>query len=738
MKKSLLLLILFCTVTQLFGQQFWNKKNLNNFKTKSDDINFRKSIPSNYNIYSLDVDGFSSFLKSARTENIIELPNAQGVMGRFYVRESSNLAPELSAKYPMIRSYSAHGIDDPTAMAKIDFGTRGLHAIVFSGEHSTLYIDPYTKDKGTYMVYQRKDLMQSDKDFMCKVEESNANVNGKMSVQNMRNANDGMLRTFRLALVCTGEYSQFHLTQQGVGAGETDAVKKAAILSAMNTTMNRVNGVFEKDLGVKMEIVANNDAIIYLDAATDGLSNNSPGALLSQTQTKCDTEIGSANYDIGHVFCTTDSGVAGLGVVCFNGQKGRGVTGQPNPINDPFDIDYVAHEMGHQYGANHTQNNNCQRNFGTAVEPGSASTIMGYAGICSPNVQSNSDDHFHTVSIGEMWSNLQSSATCAVQTSTGNNVPTADAGADFTIPKSTPFVLRGSATDADGMSSLTYNWEQIDNEIGSMPPQPTNTSGPMFRSISSKASPDRYMPELATVVAGNTSTTWEVLPSVARDMEFAFTVRDNHIGGGNSARDDKIVTVVDADPFIVTVPNLPLVWDAGSTQTIQWDKGTSDVAPINCQMVNIKLSTDGGLTFPITILSNTPNDGSQDVVIPNNPSVTARIMVEAADNIFYNVSPTNFTINEATASVEENALQNFSMYPNPSQGVLNIRFDRNNSDEVNIQFYDLRGRSVKKYSFINDSARFAEEITINTMASGIYLVKIQNGNKTTIKKLILE
>lgn len=648
MKKILFVVALAFLSMPVSAQDFWTKQDPNNFVKSSSEINERKSIPKAYELYTLKVDDMSSYLKQNNGIVEILLPNANGKLERFQVKPSSNLAPELAAKFPMIHSYAAYGIDDPTAFAKLDFGTKGFHAIIFSGKHSTVYIDPYTKDGSSSMVYMRKDLEHQDHDFACEVEtEMTKNMNSTPG-RNMRGADDGLLRTFRIAIASTGEYSQYHINQQGVSSGATDAVKKAAVLSAMNTTMNRVNGVYEKDLGVKMEIVAGNDAIIFLNAATDGLSNNNASALINESQSVCDSQIGSANYDVGHTFSTGGGGLAGLGVVCINGQKGRGITGSPAPINDPYDIDYVAHELGHQFGANHTQNNSCQRNSSTAVEPGSASTIMGYAGICSPNVQSNSDDHFHAVSIAEMWNVLQNSGTCSVNTSTGNSAPTANAGPDVSIPRSTPFVLRGTATDADGLSSLTYNWEQIDNEIGSMPPSATNTVGPMFRSLSSKTVPDRYMPALATVIGGSTSSTWEVVPAVARDMEFAFTVRDNHTGGGNSARDDKIVSVVDVTPFTVSSQSSSASYDVGSTQTVTWVKGSTDTAPINCQTVNIKLSTDGGVTFPITLASGTANDGTEDIVIPNNVTSTARIMVEAADNIFYNVNTTNFTINSSS------------------------------------------------------------------------------------------
>ena len=363
---------------------------------------------------------------------------------------------------------------------------------------------------------------------------------------------------------------------------------------------------------------------------------------------------------------------------------------------------------------------------------------MGYAGICVPNVQSNSDDYFHTVSIVEMWNVLQNTGTCAVTTNTGNSAPTANAGPDVSIPRSTPFVLRGTATDVDGLSSLTYNWEQIDHETGAMPPSTTNAQGPMFRSLPSKSVPERYMPDLSTVVAGNISSTWEVVPSVARDMEFAFTVRDNHPGGGNSARDDKVVTVVDVIPFVVSSQATSETYTVGDLQTVTWEKGSTHIPPINCQLINIKLSTDGGLTFPVTIISNTPNDGAQEITIPDYPTTTARIMVEAVDHIFYNVNTTNFSIEASSASVDENMLRNFSMYPNPTKGLLTLRFDTNLTSNVHIQLYDLRGRNVQQFLFDNSPAVFNETIDIGSFSSGIYLIKIQHGNQFTVKKLIIE
>ena len=656
---SFLLLLTFCFVSNVKAQKNWNELVKVQYSDQDSKLYKRKSIPKNYKLVSLDLNALdNSYAAKGNANQIIKLPNADGKLNRFLLKETSNFQKELQEKFPEIKSFTAQGIDDPTAIAKISIGADGFHGVVFSGNSSTVYIDPFTKDQKSYMVYERSSLPKEDEDFKCLVEDG-----AKQEIETgtfNRTVDDGKLRTYRIAIVCSGEYAQFHLTRQGVASTETDAVKKAAVLSAMNTSMTRINGVFERDLSVKMVLVSNNDEVIYLDPDTDGQTTNNiegitdgnANSMISQVQKICDDVIGNDNYDIGHIFSIGGSGLAGLGVVCTTGQKGRGVTGISSPVNDPYDIDYVAHELGHQFGATHTQNNSCNRTDATAVEPGSGSTIMGYAGICSPNVigtgpsTGNSDDHFHAVSIAQMWTVVQITGSCATETDTNNNAPTANAGVDYTIPRSTPFRLEGSATDADGTSSLTYNWEQLDNEVATtMPPAATNADGPMFRSLPSKTSPIRYMPDLLAIVDNNVNPVWEVLPSVAREMNFSFFVRDNNAGGGNTARDNKKVTVVNGTPFKVSTPSTAVTWDTGTNQTITWQKGSTDIAPINSQLVNIKLSTDGGLTFPIVLKSNTPNDGSEEIVVPNNASPKSRIMVEAADNIFFNVNPINFTIN---------------------------------------------------------------------------------------------
>ncbi len=672
---------------------YWTK-NAQKFSTKNISSIGADVNTTNKTIYRLDADGIRKALtaspqrakSSGNSDVVISFPNSDGQFEQYRMTQTSVLHPDLAKRYPSIKSYVGKNVNGDGSQVHLSLGDDGLHATFFKPGSSTQYIDPYTANRKNYIVYGKAD-MGTREAFKCSLQEIGPkNKAPNYDDMQQRNPNDGTLRTYRLAMAATGEYSQFHIQDQGVSSGASDAVKKAAVLSAINTTMTRVNGIYERDLGVTMQVVANNDKIIYLNASSDPYSNE----YLRKNNEVCDREIGSANYDIGHVVSTGSGGVAYLGVVCRNGSKAGGTTGLRTPKGDPFDVDYVAHEMGHQFGGNHTMNNACggNRNSGTAVEPGSASTIMGYAGICSPNVQNKSDDHFHAISIQEMWAHVLSGS-CAQKTVTGNNAPTANAGSNFTIPKSTPFVLKGSGTDTNSEDKLTYNWEQMDKELVTMPPRATNTGGPAFRSISSKTSPDRYMPDLATVIAGNTASEWEVVPSVARTMNFRLTVRDNHVGGGNTASDDTRITVsAAAGPFIVNAPNTAVSWAAGSSQTVTWSVAGTTGNGVNAANVDILLSTDGGKTYPVTIASAVANDGSHEITVPNNRGSQNRIMVRGTNHIFYDISNANFTITGGIVDNEAPSTPSNLTASNETQTTIDLSWTAS-TDNVGVTGYDV-------------------------------------------------
>lgn len=653
--------VFFCAAlsAQTSGDGLWI---LSDSKTAEGEKTNRSSFPEAYFLAKLDLALLKVKLANAPVIHsgngqpiTLEFPNAQGRFEKFAVYESSIMDAVLEAKFPMIKTYAAQGIDDPTATMRFSVTQFGLHSMVLSGQKSTCFIDPYTSDLVNYIIYDRASLGADPQPFTCLTEDNIALPSLQRSTAaplSVLNINDQKLRTYRLAQSCTGEYGAIFM-----GSGTT-AQQKANVQAQMTITMNRVNGVYERDLSIHMNFIGNNDLLIYMNANTDPWSNE----WNTKTAQTIDAAIGVNNYDIGHNFNTTGGGNAGcLSCVCLstsqtNMHKGRGYTGRANPTGDAFDIDYVAHEMGHQFGGYHVMNTCSRSGSGsTEVEPASGSSIMGYAGICPTNVQSNSHDDFNYVNIRDISTNIKTgNSTCAVVTTLSNNPPSANAGADYVIPKSTPFILEGTGSDPDGNASLTYNWSQNDpaQSPGTGAPQTTYATGPMYRAISPLTSPNRYMPAIATVIANNVSNTWEVTPSVARVLNFSFIVRDNAVGGGQTASDLMKVTVNGtAGPFIVTSQSAATTWTVGTTQTITWNVAGTTASPVSTPSVNILLSTDGGYTYPVTLATNISNNGTATITVPNNITTTGRIMVRGAGNIFYDLNNGVITIKAGAAAV---------------------------------------------------------------------------------------
>lgn len=722
-----------------------------------ENVRERSSIPTEYQLLKLNIDGITQQLQSAPAKGAnvsngtaIKIPNQQGTFDTYRVFEASTMHPDLQAKYPSIKSYTGFKEGDNTTKIRFSLSPYfGFNAVIRSTEGIN-YIDSYAQDNSMYIMYNRNSV-EHVHTFECKHGENDHHNVGFLPEIDLgeNTVIDGKLRKYRLALATTIEYTAYIAQQAGVGSG-TDAQKIAATMEALNLAVSRLNEVYENDLSVTMELVPNNDLLIHINS--DTYNPMDAGAMLGQNQTRVDAVIGNANYDIGHVFfratAGNDNGVAYLRSSCNNSLKAGGVTGAGNPVGDPFVIDYVAHEMGHQYGANHTQNNSCNRNAATAVEPGSASTIMGYAGICHPNVQNNSDAYFHAVSVREMYLWVTSgNGDCAAKTDTNNSEPIVDAGPDRTIPKETPFALVGTASDADG-DNLTYNWEQIDNQTAQMPPRPTNTGGPMFRSKWATDSPEKFFPSLPILIEGynpNINTpgnfrAWEKLPAVARTMNFAFLVRDNNPVGGQTGRDDIRLTVTaDAGPFVVTSQNASgEVWNLGESKTITWDVANTNVAPVNTTDVKILISTDGGLTFPHVLVESTPNNGSYTFTVPAGLGVTqdARIMIRAIDNVFLNVNEEDFTIN-SNMSVQDLQGNQMDIYPNPSNGIFTIELNKK-ANNASYKIFNMEGRVVASSKISSSGFETKQQVNVSHLPNGTYVVQVENGAETFSKKLIIK
>lgn len=625
----------------------------------------RKIMPQYANVVKLDDAAFRSLQLSIPAEAsgqsiVLTLPAPDGTFKTFKVFERTCMDQQLADKYPMIKTYQAICVENPSIIAKLDYTPFGFHAMVFDNA-KTYFIDPYTNvNTGYYNCYYKKGYTRPNyvpsvcatqgKPTIITDDDNSAN---RVTPSNNGAGNitsPGLKRTFRLALACTIEYSA------AVG-GPTPT--KATVLAAMVTSLNRINGVYEKELSIHMNLVPNNDTLIFI--TSDSYVNNDGGTMLGQNQIICNNRIGNANYDIGHVFSTGGGGVAYLGVVCNNADKARGVTGLTNPVGDAYDIDYVAHEMGHQFGGNHTFNaatGSCSgnREATVAYEPGSGTTIMAYAGICNNNnPQLHSDDYFHRASLDEIYSYI-STTSCAVTANNGNTPPTVSNYADsFFVPYKTSFEIAASATDAGGRP-LNYCWEQWDLGPQGNWNAANNNRAPIFRSFLPNASGTRVFPTYDSLINNSIKYLGEVLPEVARDVKFRCTVRNiNNDGYGAYNAPDvnlKIKSIVTPSLFRVnSFPTLTTI--TGNTQqTITWDVAGTTASPISCSNVDIYLSIDSARTFPYLLASNTANDGSETITIPDVATVnaSARIKVKGSGNVFFDLNNGWIKINQGTSS----------------------------------------------------------------------------------------
>ncbi len=570
---------------------------------------------------------------------LIYFPDAKGNIIAYEVTETPVFSPELTSKYPEIRSFSGSSTRNRTDRVRFSVSPKGVQAMFISkGKETKIFLEKASRDATEYVLYDRSGQSGETDKFICETEAKPILSEQERSAKLV---DDQTLRKFRIAVSATGEYTQFH------GGTVPDA------LAAINATLTRVNEVFITDLGITLELIANDDLVIYTDPETDPYGSN----LNSEVQTTLTNVIGSLNYDVGHLFHEdTNNGNAGfIGAVCQTNQKGSAFSSALNPQGDIFDLDYVSHELGHQFGANHTWSFDSE-GTGVQAEPASGSTIMGYAGIVEGNnVQSNGDDYFHYLSILQI-SDYLFNISCAEEITISNSPPVITPLGNFVVPKNTAFVLSGIATDPDTADVLTYTWEQIDNGVVTTSTfGPQNASGANFRSLPPRTQPERYFPKLSSVIKGEltqtnpaTNTAWETASSIERDLNFALTVRDNAPAGGQVASDVVNVRVSNAaGPFLVTSQSTEETYSAGSMQTISWEVANTDSSPINAQFMDIYLSLDGGQSFPILLAEKVPNDGAHEVLLPGTATNEARFMVKDYTGIFFAVSSADVIIEEA-------------------------------------------------------------------------------------------
>ena len=625
----------------------------------------RLSFPQEFKLFDLDLAPLSQELHSVtdnreRHSTVITLPNADGQLEKFEVFEASNFEPDLQARFPEIRAFSGRSVTDPSSTLKLSLSPQGIQSMVFRTEQDSEFIEPYSADHRVYAVYRSR-RARGQLPWTCSTEDRKmaASIDEKIAGMRLPESNTGEHRTIRLAQSNNGEYANFF--------GAFNPGQVALVLAAFNGTLTRTNGVYEKDLALHLNLIAATTNVIYYDPLTDPYTTI--GNWNNQLQTTLTANIGEANYDIGHMFgASGGGGNAGcIGCVCVNNQKGRGITSPADaiPMGDNFDIDYVAHEVGHQIGANHSFSFQTE-GTGQNKEVGSGITIMGYAGITGFDVAPHSIDTFHETNIDQIQANL-AIKTCPITTvMTANATPVVAPVASATIPISTPFELTGSATDANG-DPLTYQWEQNDNVVAggtgaNSVASPGKVGGPNWLSFLPTTSPTRTFPRLSTLQAGlmvtpplpggDAGANIEALSSVSRTLNFRLTVRDNHpytstppVAVGQTQFVNTVVTVSNTSgPFAVTAPNTAVSWNQLSTQTVTWNVANTTAAPVSCPLVDISLSTDSGATFPTVLLAATPNDGTELVIVPAVVSPTARVKVKCANNIFFDISNADFAI----------------------------------------------------------------------------------------------
>lgn len=608
------------------------------------------------------------------SQGVMTLPLPNGETAKFRIEESPIMSPGLSEQFPQIKSYRAIGLDDPTAIARIDDTPDGVSAMVISAD-GDFYVEPAMEhDPTRHVSFFKNTVEQAPVGFECFVKSTEQPENptalrseraDTRKVRNDRVINDDKIRKYTLAVAVTGEYTAAVHKPDNPQNPDADLVEDA--FKAIHKTVNRLNLIFESEVGVRLELVDQQTKIIFTDRDNDPYSNNINDDS-TKNQEVLDKIIRSENYDVGHVFTTAAGGAARQPSACDPEVKADAATGRANPTGAAFDIDYVAHEMGHQFGASHSFNGTtagCAGDFGrvshAAYEPGSGSTIMSYSGISitgsalcgSETVQHHCDDYFHANSLQEITAFItdpKAGGSCGRKIASSNKQrPVVKGGGDFSIPKNTPFTLTAASGDDGDGDILTYTWEQFD--LGEPdPPNPLDPLDfrkirPIFRSRRGSLSLTRTFPSLADILSKPVRGTFtaESLPVIDRIMTFRVTARDRR---GRFGFDDVQVRVVDSaggrevGPFVVTQPQENAVWKAGSTQVVKWDVAGTRVPPISCTSVRILLLIDGDERNPVVLINHTDNDGEETVAIPSNITLTdkARVKVEAVGNIFFNVS----------------------------------------------------------------------------------------------------
>jgi hypothetical protein len=666
-------------------------------RTTQEIIGFEKSVvkvkPRAYTSFLLKPAALEDVLKRAPMEfqshdqppAVLTLPRPDGSYSRFEIVESPIMEPALAKRFPAIKNYRGKGLDDQSAVVRFEKTRLGLHAMVLSAS-GAFFVDGIGKGEGAlYVSYSKSSLPADPDEFAClhifkpsddyqRDRETTLSPPSPtprpMPQATPQSWSPGVLRTYRLAVAATHRYVEAIQSLRDPSEPEVDALEGALI--AINRTIDRVNLIFENDVGIRLLLVNDEPNIIHVDAANDPYDEGEQDQKLRElNQAQLTEHIGDANYDVGHLFLAPPKAFGGSAQpsACSPFFKAWGLTGSPHPTGNAFDVQYVAHEIAHQFGASHSFDGNtkgCEdnRNSETAYEPGSGSTIMGYSSatlICGPEtIQDTADPYFHAISLEEIRAFVTNTTDeggnfCAQKLETGNRfAPQVNAGSDFKVPSQTPFALTvESSSDGDG-DPLTFTWEEFDR--GPRKPHPEIPGDdmkkrPLFRSRPGSTATIRILPAMNFIMNPPTIYVAEVLPAKTRTMKFRVTARD---GRGLYGFDETSIKVVSGrqsapvGPFAVSNPGAGAVWRRGSTQSINWSVARTDLTQINCTRVRILFVVRGDEGHPIVLAADVPNNGTAQVTLPNDLPLTTmgRIKIEAIGNIFFAVSNSDIQIVE--------------------------------------------------------------------------------------------
>ncbi|MEM1057438.1 MAG: reprolysin-like metallopeptidase [Bacteroidota bacterium] len=713
-----------------------------------------RALPTAYRALALDRTAMDARLATAPAEVVpgaltgaveIPLPLPDGTTPVFRLVESSIMEPGLQARYPQLRTYVGARADDPRTTVRLSATPLGVSAWIH-GPDGLALVDPVGD---FHMAYRRADAAAPEGWAEARRQEQVLGEHGEHEHEetSASRAAPGFshgrtLRLYQLAVATTGEYAQFH-------GGTVESTMEAIVVA-----MTRVNFLYERDVAVRMLLIDDNERIVFTDPVTDPFNNNSAGALISQVQGVIDDSIGTDNYDIGHVFSTGGGGIANFGSVCRDDRKAQGVTGLPSPIGDPFYVDYVAHEIGHQFRGSHTFNGTAgacggaNRSPNTAFEPGSGSTIMAYAGICGGhNIQNNSDPYFHSGSLREIWSYVSRNAGrfCADEVATNNEPPVVTVSDTLYLPVSTPFALGGEATD-ETPDALTYVWEEANLGAGGAPAQRLGFLGrpPLFRSFNPTVEPLRTFPQPERLRQGLPPIVGEALPSRSEELEFRLTVRDNAPGAG-AVTDAELLAIVEGSvgPFALTFPNeANLAFDLGSELAVTWDvagtalvdaDGNEDEDLVDIETVDVLLSRDNGVTFEV-VAEGTPNDGAETITLPSDAVPRARLLVRATlderGSLFFDLNDNSFSVEQIIVANEERpeagGLVLGAPVPNPSRGTARLCVSAATPQTVTVALFDALGRRVRTLFSGAMPAGETRPVTVKTseLSPGAYVVRL--------------